>query len=642
MQKELKNKINDYWSENKKPIILLLAFLLFAYLFLFSAVKDMKSLPTCVYGCDYYYENGVALDVLNNPGATWQSSSHDWLGFVNSLPKYYSYFRMFFTKLFDYNYFESWKSVFPMSYFLLFFGLFAYYIFFCRIFKNKYLSVALSIFAISLSSLPYFKYSTIFVPLLPFYLICLDELFKTDNSSKKDLVFSVLTFLIIMFLANLHAMSFFIVYFIVFFGFFFLFLKTINPKIIIHKLKDQKTRNKAILIVSLVLFTLLINILFGWWHHTLFIGKDENAYKFDIHADLNDPKNYFSEIGNDLKTIFFDYSNFTNSLISTGMLLGFLLFIFPKKKDHDSRMPYLLWISVFFLFSVFNYIITVPLIHNQLSATHAISFMSVFFKAVFIGYLIDTISKLKQFSLKKEHVTAISIILLLFFSATAIIDLNAKTKDKFWQNGKNEIFPHYKSLTQWMEENNKNPSDMVLLSTNELSFALHGITGCKLLAGRQAHFFHFGDFQKPWMDAAIIFYGNDTQTKLSLLKQYQSLAQGKKLYLYWDYYWVNSEWQPTDGTSYPFDPFRFEYSEERENILKQNGLAYLTVENAIFEPSAQNSPYATKLKIMYLTLENDYNATHPWSPDLDPYLKEVWYYEYSGQKVARLFEINLR
>jgi hypothetical protein len=104
---------------------------------------------------------------------------------------------------------------------------------------------------------------------------------------------------------------------------------------------------------------------------------------------------------------------------------------------------------------------------------------------------------------------------------------------------------------------------------------------------------------------------------------------------------VQSEWQNQGETAYPFDPLRFEYSEERENMLKQNSIKYMIIKDGIFEPSAQGSKTATKLDIIYLTPENYYNETNPWKPDINPYLKEVWSYEYSGQKLARLFEINL-
>jgi len=219
------------------------------------------------------------------------------------------------------------------------------------------------------------------------------------------------------------------------------------------------------------------------------------------------------------------------------------------------------------------------------------------------------------------------------------VNLNDSFKDKFWQGGYQELPPQYAAFQTYLKTNHINPSNMIVLSTNELSFALNGVSGVKLFLGRQSHYFFFGDFQKIWMDGAIILYGNNSESQSALISKYTQIAKssGKELYLYWDYYWIQSEYQSQNNQVYPFDPLRFEYSDERAQQLIYNGVPVQAMDNAIFEPSAQNSPYAYKMKILYV-VPKYYNATHPWSNIIDPYLKKVWSYESGGVEIASLYK----
>jgi hypothetical protein len=78
-----------------------------------------------------------------------------------------------------------------------------------------------------------------------------------------------------------------------------------------------------------------------------------------------------------------------------------------------------------------------------------------------------------------------------------------------------------------------------------------------------------------------------------------------------------------------------------KNKLDKNGIPYFIRKNAIFEPSAQNNPYATKLDVIYISPEAYRNATHPWNEDLDQYLIEIWNSSYNGEVVAKLYSIKL-
>jgi hypothetical protein len=643
MKKE-NHKKKQEWHKYIPWLILLIIGIALAVT-IYSDVKELKSVPTCLYGCDYYYETGIALDLMNNPGNSWQSSTHDYLNSVNSIPKTHAYTRALFAKLGNLDYYNSWKSVFGMSYFFIFIGLVGWFLVYKKMFKNQYLAIALTVFTMNFTDFPLFKYRSLFIPMIPYFIYLILKLNNRHNNIKKDLWIGTGLTLLAVYISNIHAMSFFIIYFMIFFAYFIFILKTIKPKQIIHKLKNKLIIRKTWIYALFTGLSLAINIALGWWYKILFIiGGDENAFKFDIHPNLNNGKIFFNNTVNHIKTIFFNFSNLEKTLITSLLLIAIIAYIIFKRKNKIDKNNIVKWVIIFFLFSVFNYIITVPLVHKHLSPGHAIGLLLPFFLSSMIGLLLLTISKIKELKIHKTGLIIISLILIVILTISAISAIKEKhEKDKFWQNGKNEIPANYKAIREWVKENNMNPSNMVILSTNELSFALHGILGTKHIAGRQSHFFHFDDFQSYWLDSAIILYGKNNQMRKAELEKWNSLitSKDKKFYLYWDYYWINSEWQISEQNVQPFDPFRFEYTNEIEQELKENQITYTVIKDAIFEPSAQNNPNAHKMDIIYLTPENYNNAIQPWNNDLNQYLKEVWSYEQQGQTLSILYEVNI-
>ena len=235
-------------------------------------------------------------------------------------------------------------------------------------------------------------------------------------------------------------------------------------------------------------------------------------------------------------------------------------------------------------------------------------------------------------------------ILLIFLLTFGLVNdtVEGKSNDRFWQAGKNELNTNYQEFDDFVIKNDLQKD--IFITTNELGFAIHGVSGVQLLSGRQSHFFIFGDFQKYWLDSAIILYSNNSQNRHKVLEKYKNLAksENKEIYLYWDYYWINSEWQfDQDGNAHPFDPLRFEDNSDLRKILDDNRIKYFIRENDIFEPSARNSPHVTKLDILYISPENYNNYTHPWNNDLNNYLEEVWVYEESGQVLGKVYKVVL-
>ncbi|MBI2547991.1 hypothetical protein HYW21_01440 [Candidatus Woesearchaeota archaeon] len=602
---------------------------------LFLVTKDLKQIPTCLYGCDYYHENGAVLDLINNPSQTWQSGSHGYLGLPQTTPKFYFYLRMVFSKLFGLDFFESWKVVLPLSYIFIAVGLGGWFLLYRKIFTGEIIALLLAVLTFEYTNAPYFKYNAIMNVLTPYLLLHMLVFFERlrliesyrNLWDKKFILISLSLMIFFIVYAHIHAMAPFIMYLFFFFGFFFF-----------GGISKQSWKLKTLIALLMVLLTLVVILSLGWWREIIFTYGDAiNAKKFDVHVDLTKSANYWRYTPIYLGRIF-SFNGWLPTVLTLSLVTGLIFLFFMKKSN---LRQYGLWIFLSVMALIFHYLLTVPLFHKHLSTGHMIPFLLMFFKAIFLGLLLTILSQVRLSSLEgKWIVRGIAVILIVIVFLTNLNALQNLRKDRFFQIGYQELPPNYKVLQEFVQQEKIDSTNMLILSTNELSFALHGLLGAKLITGRQSHFFMFGDFQNYWMDAAIILYGNNSLAREQLLREYA--RYGLPMYLYWDEYWFNSEYLINDKGQLVgfYDPLRFEYSEERQRILDLAGITYL-VREGIFEPSAQNNPDAVRLQIMYLTPDNYHNFTQPWNPDLNNYLTEVWSYESNGRPVAKLYVINL-
>jgi hypothetical protein len=629
---------NKYQIQRIIALSCLLVFFVFMSYTVYKNVHTLKSIPTCIYGCDYYYENGVMMDLYNNPTHIAQSSTHDYLGFTNSIPKAHFYVQLVFAKIFGYDYFNLWRVYFLVTYFALFMGLIAWYYFYNRFFANPIINATLSILTISFAGLPLIKYSSLFLFALPLYLIVLFSLTKKENTFRKSMLLSIAFIFLFVLISNMHSMGLFIV-----FG---LLLATILFFVIeIHDFRNIKKNiidriKPLIYLGAITLISLLILLLIGW-HTVLITSGAANATKFDVHADLTNRANMFMMLGSNIHSIFFDFYSTLSGIRTVIFLLSILLFLLFFRHESNDMKKLVYWITFTFFALVFSYLITAPIIHKHLDPNHLINFLSPLLYSIMAGYLLYRLRHIKRLKILSPIIIPVCLVLMVVFSYFMYVNLTSSFKDKFWLIGYQDKPPQYTAFQTYIKTSHINPSNMIVLTTNELSFALNGVSGVKLFLGRQSHFFFFGDFQKLWMDGAILLYGNNSQSTSSLVDKYTQIAKssGKELYLYWDYYWIQSEYQVQNNQTYPFDPLRFEYSDLRMQQLVSNGVPSYTEDNAIFEPSAQGSPYAYRMKILYVAPKY-YNASHPWSPLLDPYLKKVWSYDYGGVEIAALYKFS--
>jgi hypothetical protein len=234
-------------------------------------------------------------------------------------------------------------------------------------------------------------------------------------------------------------------------------------------------------------------------------------------------------------------------------------------------------------------------------------------------------------SFVKKFKDYILIAVLLTLMILSILQFNSYIKTDRWiAAGKTDLPVNLAEMQKWVLANTK--VNDVFISTNELSFALNALTGRKEVSGRRAHNSMFLDSDKRYAAAAVMLYGNDTQKRKELLKEYSVK------YLYWDYYWMQSDFVfDKDGklTSW-FDPLMFIETPEYDALLSAYNITAIK-QHTWLDPTVREENMK-KYDVLIIT-PNQFDMAHPWHPDLDNYLQEVWNYSQGNTVISRIYKI---
>jgi hypothetical protein len=220
------------------------------------------------------------------------------------------------------------------------------------------------------------------------------------------------------------------------------------------------------------------------------------------------------------------------------------------------------------------------------------------------------------------------ILLLLIAQYQAYVSFK---KDRWYGAGVNPLPENLLALKDYLVSNTDVKD--TILTANEVGFAVNALSGRKLLITRRAQNDAYSDLESRELAAAIIFYGNDVQAKKELLKKYDVK------YLYWDAYWIQSEFSFNEQGQIAgwFDPIvLFDNAEKRETLGKYN-ISYFS-QNTWLDPASKSENF-NKFDYLFISPQNYVNVTHPWNPNLDVFLQEVWIYPSSGQAMSRLYKI---
>jgi hypothetical protein len=583
-------------------------------------VTPLVSLPSPIYGGDYYFQLGQTNHVKYGGNPLDSANIND------AKPIYfilYSFFTGNIARLFNIN---GITAEFIFSYMIIALSIVTTFFFVKYILNNTFVAVLSTLLFVNPGIMPIIKYTDFAVYLMmPLFLLMVFHFVKEKkylNSILLGIVYGLigLTHSVAFISASLLIAAVFIYYFVI---------KNFD---FTHK-KYIKENIKREIIFYLIIFVIGVSIALLWWYQPIFIyhGQTSPHYTEWNNQDWSNLNYQFGFLYQTIKQIFFSFDSIKSVIYSLFNVFGLIGILFIKR--YIPKIKFIRFLFISSLIITFHYLLTqnafgINLIPGYINFLLLVPSTVILFSFGIIVFYQLIIKKVSTNNTIKTTFYGLIIIVLLISQVQAY---NQKINDKWYQAGKNPLPPQLLDLKYYLIKN----SDVydTILTTKEIGFAVTALSGRKLLVARRAHNDPFLDLDPREMAAAIILYGNNTKLKKELIQKYDIK------YLYWDYYWIQSEYYFDNAGQITgwFDPLILFYSKEYEQILKANGIKYF-IETTWVDPALKGESYK-KFKLIFISPQNYHNFTHPWDPDLDKYLIEVWSYEQKGQKIARLFEI---
>ena len=285
------------------------------------------------------------------------------------------------------------------------------------------------------------------------------------------------------------------------------------------------------------------------------------------------------------------------------------------------------WIAAATFLYVFHYVVTMPLLHAHVVPDYVRRYLW-----VFAAWLVAAIPVVWLHGRVRGAAAAraLSALILVATLSGLAFETRAIAADPAMAGAREARDPVLASLEKWVREHTQ--PDEVVLSTNELSFAWAALTGRKTVVARRAQNDPFVDMDVRNRDAALMLYGNDEQARERLLRQY-----GVR-YLLWTESWVPSEYMqdPQQGTTY-IDPLLYFRNEAYDRELGRAGVKFMHHFGWV-DPALRGPEYA-QFELTLITPDNYRSAERPWNPGLDARLAKVWSFEDQGREVAALYSV---
>jgi len=592
--------------------------LILVYLFFqIGLLSSYKQLPSPIYGGDFYYSLGTIQHFMSG-GNPFVSSN-----FLGSEPGYLAPYAIcvgLVGMLLGLPAFEAMKA---FSVFFMIVALIVFYLFISHLFKNKSAALVSIMFFMPLTAFPVLKYNTFTLLLVfPSFLFSLYTLMR-----KKNFLWAIVSGLALGFCGISHTSVFVAALF--FFGtasLFMLFFEHLHKEgksWNFDKESFKKSIGKTMLLLAIIC-VLAAAISMLYWYKPIFVYHGAlpqgTAHMHSFPTFGSQAKQAWDS----LKYAMFNFSDLLTGAKSVLFIIGILSIFLVKKYDAFEKFMLIILIATFL--GSFHHLLTEPILGINLAVQQVAEFSFNFTSAIFAAYGAVAISSLlKKYKL---YIIIFFIALLLLFN---IMQFNNYSKNDQWvKAGRADLSPNLASMQNWVLKNTG--VDDVFLSTNELNFALNSLTGRKIVNGRRSHSSMFLDHNQRHAVAAVMLYGNDTGERKALLKEYSVN------YIYWDYYWFQSEFYfDKDGklTSW-FDPLMVVETPEYLGLLQRNNVSFFR-QYTWLDPTIK---FETMPKFnAMIVLPYQFSLEHPWHPDLDNYLQEVWNYSQNGQALSRIYKI---
>jgi len=551
-------------------------------------LSGLLSLPSPIYGGDYYYQLGQTNHVKYG-GNPVESAT-----IPGSLPGYFVLYSAIAGKIARLLNLDAIQAEFLFSYVIVILSTLIVYTLVRKVVRSDDLIAALVAFAFfSVSQMPVVKYTNFsMLVMMPLFLLVLYK-FVVDSSIQNSLLLGLVYGLV----ALSHGVAFISASLL--FGATFLYYVLWR-------------KNFKSLIPYVIALAVGLPIALIYWHAPFFVYHGEvsphyDEWNTDNWSDLAVQKKFVIDT---VKSYLANFQNVKSMLVSLMTLVGiFVLF----RKNSFIRFALIASVLITFHYLVTQNLFGIHFIPGYISSLLLYPVMTLVF-AYGVHYGAEYVKK----SEVKKLVYCTALFTLLALSQ--VDEYRHRYDNPFYSAG--EFPPHevYSSLGGYLV--NSTSVNDVILTTKEIGFAVNALSGRKLVITRRAQNDPFLDMDPRELDAAIILYGNDKLKRLELIEKYNIN------YFYWDGYWLNSE----------FDPLMLFYSPENEEILNKYGIIYIR-DFTWVDPAMQGDNYR-KFDLLIITPDNYYSLEHPWHPDLDPYLEKVWNFTAEGQEAAALYKIH--
>lgn len=653
-KEQKRGRLRQWLRERTWQDYVVLVFLVIVAFYSINLVSNMKQLASPLYGGDHYFQLGSVNHMLDG-GNPFAGSN-----VAGTLPGYLPLYGMivaYTSKLLGLDGIQGMK-LFSVIFGLL--GFLLLYVLTIKLSDDKTTALLGFVLVVNMALLPIFKYTTfteiIMFPL--FYLTALAFL-------KKDTYPRAVCWGIVLGLIGLsHAVGYIAA--MIFFGVFvihylFTHYYSWTEKRVLVKKEEWKQRLKYVAVIFLLGFLIAL----PYWFKPIFVygGNPSTDYTGWNSIDLSQGSNQLDFLKTTLVGSFFQFlrwggdqklslANLGFKGLSLAIFLGLLFFVLRYKKYLQAEHPALLIDRTSLVFTAililsafigaFHYIITQPLLDVDFIPSYANRFLWSFMEIALAVFFIKEARKVIA-TIPHHAKLVYAIFLLLIVVGTGAMQVYAIQHfgtSQWYQNAQQDLGEQHKSLIEFMEK--YTDVNDVVLTTPELGFALNGLTGRKLVVTRRAQNDAFYDFDPRFRDASVILYGDPsretTARKIELLKKYNIK------YLYWDMYWVESEYRFDQNLNIIdwFDPLIVFDTPANRAYLEQYGVQFTPLHTWL-DPTLKG-PQFKQLDLLFI--QPEYRSFDlPWKADLDPYLKEVWSHTSNSNgkkvKVAVLYRVDL-
>ncbi|MDO8554734.1 MAG: hypothetical protein Q7S22_08045 [Candidatus Micrarchaeota archaeon] len=572
----------------KKIPVYLYVLMLIIVIINFNLLKDLKQLPSPLYGGDYYGHLGSMYHIFYGGNIL---NSGQMLDTTPLVPWIYSLYVVILAKITGLdpvitNVLSSLPLI-PITIAIMYFLV-------RKITNSKLLIVAAILLVVV--QYPIFKYTNfVFVVIGPLVLLAWYLYLEKESNEYAILLAASIA------LGNLTNVQLF-------------FSQYILMAVILidrnyrswkeGKLKnidDFLATNKMIGIIFIISF--LISLLY--WYAPIFVyhGKTLNPIQIFSSTDISTIPLQIGYSLDIIKTMFYGITIpgiMVNLLAITGIFI-----VAKRKEEKEYRFFYLLFVAMIII--VFNHLILYNLLGLNLWTDRM---YAMFFIPMFPIWLIIGCEEIgKKFENRKMLVFGITIIMVIWIYAGQFQGLLSNT---WFETGKQPLMQPHQELKNWII-NNTDIND-VFLSNNEDSFMMNALTGRKVVAYRRTHASSYVDMNQRMLDSAVIFYGNNDENRVELLKRYHVK------YLLWSVRWFDNEFIINNGSIVGlFDPLSVPTNSMYTAVLDNNEIEHFETHTYLDPAPPTNAP-TYDLTIIIPKVKD---ISHPWDPSLDKYLKPV-------------------